>query len=243
MQPIKKVNFAIGIQARSTSERLPEKVFADICGKPMLQWVMDAAFDCAKYNNRPNLNNKISVSTSLLIPDRDKIKNHFSHSMEILEGSEFDVLSRYVDLAEYTGADYIVRITGDCPLLPPPLITKAIMIAHMNKYDYVSNVDARLRLSADGHDVEVISKRLLKFVDENAKSKSDREHVTTFVRNGQLPSCFSVGYIVGYLDLADVKLSVDTEQDLERVRTHARKMLDALDMAKKLSGGQNAHRF
>lgn len=241
MAELKRV--AIGIQARSTSNRLPSKVLADICGKPMLQWVIDAAKDAAGYLNKPWASRDIEVSVSLLIPEGDPIKSVFGDKLRIIEGDEHDVLSRYKTMADYYGADYIVRVTGDCPLIPPPVIVKAVNVAVKNGIDYVSNVDERLRVSFDGMDCEVISKGLLNYVHFNADSKPDREHVTTFIRKPGLPKDFSMAHIVGYVDLAGLKLSVDTDEDLQRVRAQKSKILDALAKAEVLDGSRSVHRF
>ena len=241
MAQLKRV--AIGIQARSTSKRLPSKVFEDICGRPMLQWVIDAVKDAAGYLNRPSPHNVIDVSHNLLIPFNDPIKDAFGEKMRIIEGDEDDVLSRYHDMAISRNADYIVRVTGDCPLLPPPVIVKAVHVAVKNGLDYVSNVDERLRVSFDGMDVEVISRKLLEFTHYKATTKQDREHVTTFIRKQTLPHEFTMAHIVGYVDLSGMKLSVDTEEDLNRVRIQKTKILDALNTAEKLSGNRAIHRF
>lgn len=241
MAQLKRV--AIGIQARSTSKRLPSKVFSDICGKPMLQWVIDACKDAAGYMNRPSPSSNIEVSTNLLIPVNDPIKLAFSDKLKIIEGDENDVLSRYKALADYRQADFIVRVTGDCPLIPPPVIAKAINVAVKNNLDYVSNVDERLRVSFDGMDVEVISRNLLEYTHFNATDSKDREHVTTFIRRSTLPRDFTIAHIIGYVDLSGTKLSVDTDEDLERVRKQKAKILDALNRAEVLSGQRSLHRF
>lgn len=241
MAQLKRV--AIGIQARSTSQRFPSKVFADICGKPMLQWVIDAAKDAAGYMNRPSPSNNLEVSVHLLIPKGDPIKSAFQDKVRVLEGDEFDVLSRYKELADFRQADFIVRVTGDCPLLPPPVIAKAINVAVRNNVDYVSNVDERLRVSFDGMDVEVMSRSILDYTHFNATEKLDREHVTTFIRKPNLPPYFTMAHIIGYVDLAGLKLSVDTEEDLQRVRDQKTKILNALNKAEHLSGQRSLHRF
>ena len=241
MAQLKRV--AIGIQARSTSKRLPSKVFEDICGKPMLQWVIDACKDGAGYLNRPGPMNNLDVSVTLLIPKGDPIKAAFGEKLRIIEGDEDDVLSRYKELADYRAADFVVRITGDCPLIPPPVIAKAVNVAVKNNIDYVSNVDERLRVSFDGMDCEVISRNLLEYTHFNATSKGDREHVTTFIRRDGLPKDFTMAHIIGYVDLAGLKLSVDTDEDLARVRIQKAKILDALSTAEVLSGQRSLHRF
>lgn len=241
MAELKRV--AIGIQARSTSKRLPSKVFSDICGKPMLQWVIEAVKDAAGYLNNPSQRSPIQVLPALLIPTGDPIGGAFAGRIRIIEGDEDDVLSRYKAMADYFEAHYIVRVTGDCPLIPPPVIAKCVNVAVKNSLDYVSNVDERLRVSFDGMDCEVMSRGLLEYINVNASEARDREHVTTFIRKPTFPKEFLIAHVVGYVDLAGLKLSVDTEEDLDRVRTQKAKILDALNTAEVLNGGRAIHRF
>ena len=48
--------------------------------------------------------------------------------LSCFRGSEEDVLSRVIGAAEYAGADVIVEISGDCPLIDPELISQCIEI-------------------------------------------------------------------------------------------------------------------
>lgn len=235
-------NVVIGIQARSTSTRFPRKVFETIDGKPMLKHVIDACERAAFYMNNHTHKTRVLVKVAAVVPTGDEIVSSFKKKTIIIEGPEHDVLARYGLLADRMGADYIVRITADCPLIPPYLITKHIKVATMNKYDYVSNVDESCRTSIDGVDCEVISRRLLDYMLENAKEQKDREHVTTFARSNP-PSWASVGHVIGHLDQSNLKLSVDTMEDLERVRAAYDRIKMAIENAEKLHGKSSVHRF
>jgi spore coat polysaccharide biosynthesis protein SpsF (cytidylyltransferase family) len=100
----------------------------------------------------------------------------------LIAGDEQDVLSRFVKAQELTNADYIVRLTSDCPLILDFIISKHINVAVLNDLDYVSNVDEQVRLVFDGMDCEILSKNALKWLDVNAKTKEHREHVTLALR-------------------------------------------------------------
>lgn len=213
---IKRVS--IGIQARSTSERFPRKVFELIGGKPMLLHVIGAADRCAFYMNRKSIEKQIEVNFFVLCPHGDEIAQAFNSKARVIEGDEFDVLSRYVSMMNLADADYVVRITGDCPLIPAELITKHIQIATINRYDYLSNVDPEYRTSIDGHDVEVVSRAAMDWLNQNAKEPFHREHVTTLLRTDKAPSYFKVGAVQNSLDQSNRMLSVNTMDDLERVR-------------------------
>jgi len=232
---------AIGIQARSGSTRLPSKITRPLCGKPMLEWVIDACISSAAYLSRPNLSRNIKVSVALLIPKDDPVKSLFYNKVQIIEGSENDVLSRYISCGDFFDADYVVRVTGDCALITSGIITKCINSATMEGLDYVSNVDERLRLSFDGLDCEVISRRLLSYVGEHATDSKDREHVTTFIRSGSLPNEFTMGDVIPYCDLSSMKLSIDNEDDFVRVEKHLSRVLEAIETSKKL--GHKVYRF
>lgn len=235
------IRVAIGIQARSTSTRMPGKITRPLCGKPMIEWVTDACLSSANYLSRPNLSRNIQVSVALLIPKNDPVKFGMYNKIQIIEGDEFDVLSRYKSCLDFFDADYVVRVTGDCVLITSGIITKCINAAAIDGLDYCSNVDERLRLSFDGLDCEVMSKRLLNYISENATSAFDKEHVTTFARAQELPKDFLIGDVVPYCDLSTLKLSVDTEEDFARVEHHLTRVLSAIDTSKKL--GHKVYRF
>lgn len=209
----------------------------------MTQWVVDSAKESAHYLSRPNLSRSIEVSVGLLMPEGDTARSAFYRQVQIIEGSENDVLSRYKKCADFFKSDYVVRLTGDCPLIPPPVITKAINTAVINGFDYVSNVDERLRVSFDGMDVEVMSLRLLNWLDENVKDPLHREHVTTFARSNDLPREFRTAHIIGYMDLSGLMLSVNTEEDLETVRRHKQRVIDAIRRSEEISGAKAHFRF
>ena len=131
---------------------------------------------------------------------------------------EGDVLGRFAACIEANPCDYVVRLTSDCPLLDPHLIEYVVAVGVLNNADYCSNVlDASF---PDGVDVELISAKVLTSLNESINSDHEREHVTAFLRRPEWRShpSFNLVSIVNDEDLSKVKLSIDTEADLERVR-------------------------
>lgn len=233
----------IGIQARSTSSRFPGKVFEMLGPKPVLSHVIDAAKKAIFYMNSHNRKTKRIVNIALLVPEKDEIVSKYKGcGVEIFQGSETDVLSRYYNAIKSTDSDYIVRITGDCPLLPPYIITKLITTACMGNYDYLTNADHELRTSVDGNDCEVISRRMMEYLNEHALEKIHREHVTIYLRDHQ-PDWAKMGVVIGYLNMKEVKLSVDTPTDLENIRKEYESIGSNLDKAYRKFGKTNVHRF
>jgi spore coat polysaccharide biosynthesis protein SpsF (cytidylyltransferase family) len=110
---------AICIQARTNNTRLPGKCLADINGMPMLDRVLIAAEKSASYINNGG-DKAIKVGCFLLLPENDPLIEKYNHRFKtkLITGSEDDVLGRYMVAVKSTGADYFVRITSDCPLIP-----------------------------------------------------------------------------------------------------------------------------
>jgi len=233
-------NILIAIQARSGSTRLPRKAFALIGGSRMLDHVIDSCKKAAHYlTSRRNLN--LATEVVVVAPVGDPIVNEFSSRCTVIEGSELDVLSRYAGAVHTLNPDYIVRITGDCPLIPSYIISKMVTLATSNRYDYVSNVDD-FRTTLDGADCEVLSRKMFEYVQDVASIPADREHVTTIIRRCP-PDWAKIGAVVGFFDHSDLKLSVDTPDDLERVRAAYDSVNKRVQEAERRYGRQAIHRL
>jgi len=198
------------IQARIGSTRLPSKVLMDIEGKPMLQRVIERVKESklidkvivATANDTPIIKLALECGiTGIGIPDED------------------DVLNRYYQVALTFGADSIVRVTADCPLIDPRIVDKVIE-DYLNNYDYVSNIGSY----PDGLDTEVFSYKALKRAWIEAKTSYEREHVTTYIRNHF--GIFRLGQLKYKENLSHYKWSVDTEKDLEFARQVYQKLGD-----------------
>lgn len=236
--PLKR--FLIGIQARSNNTRLPRKAFEMIGRKRLLDHVIHACLSAEKYSNKFENKHGFTVKTAVLVPKGDPIKEHFRQSATMFEGSEKDVLDRYYQAAIHFDADWVVRVTGDCPLIPGYIVSKMIKIAAMNSYDYLSNVEERLSL--DGIDCEVISRKMIDWLKENATAPFHREHVTVLAREAK-PEWAKFGAIQGFFDLSNIKLSVDTPEDLEAVRKQYDSIKGKIRILESRHGENSIHRL
>jgi len=226
----------IGIQARSGSTRLPRKAFETIGGKWMLDHVIDACKKSAAFISRDGIKTRVVVLT----PTSDPIAAAFKSRCDIIEGPELDVLARYMVALDHHDPDYVVRITGDCPLIPSFVISRIISLALKHGYDYIGNGDERFRTSLDGVDCEVISTKLLEEVSRLAVSPGDREHVTTLIRRHP-PAWANIGHVMNHFDHSGMKLSVDTPEDLERVRQTYDSSEDKYRLAIRTFGQSRVH--
>ena len=234
------VSVIIGIQARSTSTRLPGKGLRLMAGRPMIEWVVDACTKSARYlSTRTHSIEKIVVDVKLLVPAGDEITSEIN-SVPVLEGSHDDVLSRYVEMAKEYNPDYIVRITGDCPLIPDHVITHMIKTAVANTYDYLSNVDEDCRTDLDGIDCEVMSKKALNWLDQKGLTDEEKEHVTIHLRKTP-PSWAMMAFSICNFDFSALKKSVDNEEDFLAVDREILKLQEMKKLAE-AKYGKRIHR-
>jgi glutamate-1-semialdehyde 2,1-aminomutase/spore coat polysaccharide biosynthesis protein SpsF len=205
------------VQARMGSTRLPGKVLMDIAGRPTIEWVVEAA------RRAPGVD-EVVVATSTL-PQDDAIAQWASkRGINVVRGSETDVLSRYLAALSATGADIIVRLTADCPFLDPAVIGEVIRLRTMRNADYATNTDPPTY--PDGLDVEVFTKDALEAANREAVRPTDRDTVTRFmVRNRY--RFLAANLVCGVPDLVRERWVLDSPEDYDFVREVAKMLGDS----------------
>lgn len=217
----------IGIQARTNNQRLPGKCMKKITPKQtMLDMVLENCQKSAEFINRGN---DARCEVALLVPENDPLLSKYSHRVYTVTGPENDVFTRYMNALEhFSAADFLCRITSDCPMVPAPVITRHILTAVKRDADYVTNAYDEYRTSPDGHDVEVLSRKAMTFLAQQNLSELDCEHVTTYLRSQPPDWLICVG-MFNHVDLSSIKLSVDTEVDLENVKIEHQEVKSKVD--------------
>lgn len=195
------------IQARMASTRLPGKVLANVCGKPMLYYVVSRV-------QQAHTLDLVVIATS--DHSEDDVIERFCETIHVdcFRGSLDDVLDRYYRAAERFEADAIVRLTADCPLLDPMVIDKVVRTFLDGRFDYVAN--GMPPTYPDGLDTEVFARGALVRAWREAKLPSEREHVTPFLYNN--PTMFRLGRVRFARDLSKMRWTVDEPQDLDLIR-------------------------
>lgn len=186
------------------SSRLPGKVMTKFSGVSVICHVV----------NRVKLArtvSKVYVATTVHPSDQQLIKHCVDHNFNIFVGSENDVLDRYYQLAKLEMPDNIVRITADCPVIDPSVIDMVVE-NHLNSgADYTSNT--MINPYPDGQDVEVFKFASLERAWRAAELKSDREHVTPYIKFGK--ENFSTNFIEGPAELSKLRMTLDEPEDFE----------------------------
>ena len=140
----------------------------------------------------------------------------------VFGGPEKDVLKRYALAAEKYEADVIMRVTGDCPLLAPDLLSFALDKYIFEQRTCYMPVCQPYNKVADGWDGEIFTMSYLQRAQNNA-SKEQREHVTTYFREHM--TTYSPELFLESYDFTALKCSVDSRVDLQR----AEKIMDHLE--------------
>ena len=192
------------VQARYESTRFEGKVIEKLMGQPMLLRQLNRL-------NRYYRNRDVVVA----LPDTPASKNKLypilkDHGYKIFIASGIapnDVLGRFVAASKYE-SDYIIRLTGDCPLIDPEVVFNAENLFCENE-----RYTALAGNWPDGLDVEVFTKDMLLEAHANAEFASDREHVTPYIwRTQQKQNILPCPY-----DCTSYNWSVDEESDLNYV--------------------------
>jgi glutamate-1-semialdehyde 2,1-aminomutase/spore coat polysaccharide biosynthesis protein SpsF len=195
------------IQARMGSSRFPGKTLADLAGRPMLSRVAERV-------SQSRAIDKVVVATSIAVGDDPIAEFCAKEGVLCFRGSEDDVLDRFYRAAKEHGADVVVRITADCPLIDAAVIDRVVERFQSGDCDYASNV---LHYTyPDGLDTEVFSMAALAEAWREAKKPSEREHVTPYLRWGRR----RVVNVESEIPLArgHQRWTVDHREDLEFVR-------------------------
>lgn len=207
------------IQARTNSTRLPNKVLADIGDIPLLRFLIDRVKKCHEID-------EIYLATTNNKSDDPLADMARYLDINLVRGDEKDVLSRFHKVAIKTDCENLVRITGDCPLVDPSLISKIIKTFLSKDFDYLSNCFPPS--FPDGLDVEIFKKKVLFKAHQECQDLSFREHVTPWIRE---QNRFKVGTFKSEVDYSHLRLTVDEPEDLEVIRFVVSKLKDKLDFS------------
>src|SRR5512140_3758849 len=174
------------IQGRMSSSRLPGKILAEIAGQPMLQRVFIRTSRAATVTE--------TIFATTTDPSDDPVAEYCDLSgIPFARGNLYDVLDRYYQAAKGAKADYVVRITADCPVIDPALIDDVVKTVTSEQssvsdrpFDFVCN---RLpppyhRTYPIGLDIEACTFKVLEEAWKKAKEPQQREHVMPYFYEG-----------------------------------------------------------
>jgi spore coat polysaccharide biosynthesis protein SpsF len=215
------VKAAAVIAARMGSSRLPGKCLMPVLGKPMLERMLE------RVRASHHLGDVVVATTEL--PEDDAIAALAARlGVGCFRGSVHDVLGRISAAATSTGADQIVEVLGDNPLVHADLIDDVVEFFRGGRFDYAASVTTEhphagpaLYKFPIGIRVEVFTPAVLAECARTAREPRHREHATSFIY--EQPDRFRVGYFEARARWAELHrppltFAVNYAQNLELVR-------------------------
>jgi spore coat polysaccharide biosynthesis protein SpsF len=193
------------VQARMSSQRLPDKVLTMVNGKPLLQYLLERLTHCSSID-------QIVVATS-----EDKSDDPiavFCHEYGALcfRGPLKNVAKRFYMALEKYNLDAFVRVCADSPMLDQKLIDQGVKLFN-GEYDLVTNT--LHRSYPIGQSVEVIRTSTFKKVYEKMSTPDHFEHVTKYYYEHS--DEFRIKNFSNDEDLSSYRLVLDTPEDLKRI--------------------------
>lgn len=192
--------------ARMSSRRLPGKVLRPVMGRPMLEFQLER-FKRAKSPC------KIIFATST-DPDDDAIEALAARlGTDCHRGALDDVLDRLTTAGRAHGAEHIIRVGGDCPLMDWRIIDRIVALHIEEGNDFTSNIYPPT--FPDGMDVEVYSMDFMERLWTETSLPSERELISPNIaaKSGR----YRIGNLARSPDLSHLRLTVDETDDLEVV--------------------------
>lgn len=188
----------VHVQARLGSTRLPGKVLFHLGERRVLAWVVHRC-KCA------------TAVGDVVVTIGDRPENEAivewcrRNELEYTMGPEDHLLERHLQAAEQLGSERIVRITGDCPFVPPEEIDRIIGEHEANDARYTTNVTGSMPI---GTGVDVIDRSVLEELREQGET-----HPVNRLR--EEPDAWNTIYSDSsmWAEYSDVHVAVDTPED------------------------------
>ncbi|MCH7471542.1 hypothetical protein IIA79_01120 [bacterium] len=190
------------LQARLASSRFPNKVLAELCGRPVIAHIVDRLKVVAGADEVC-----VAIPTGA---DEDPLADVLSKMpVSITRGSGHDVLGRFIQAAYQTNADIIVRATADNPLVGFEEAGRQLdeLLADP-ELDYVISEGFPVGVTTEAFTLKTLEK-----LDYLARHADLREHVTLYLRKNPRPFLVKTLRAPEHLRRPDCSLSLDTTQD------------------------------
>jgi spore coat polysaccharide biosynthesis protein SpsF len=195
------------IQARTSSQRLPDKVLLEVAGKPLLAYILERLAHARSVK-------QVVLATSTQQEDDRLAELCMRSGTSVHRGSLDDVLGRIISAVRAECASAAIRISGDSPLIDPRIVDQVVDRFHAADCDIATNVFPRSY--PKGQSVEVITIEALERAAAATQDPADREHVTRFFyRHGD---AFVIANVECDRDLSAIQLSVDSASDFDVMR-------------------------
>ncbi len=213
-----KVPFDVVIPARFASARFPAKLLADICGKTMIQRVVECAMSSsaeqvivAVDDERIADNVRLTTSATVIATSED-------------HASGTDRIAEAVQKMKLPGERMIVNVQGDEPLMPGELIDQVVTVLQTDSQAVIGTAAVPMNLDIHGNDPNRVKciidrhNRALYFSRSVIpyRTKTNQENARTGLHHIGIYA-YTVDYLVHKHASRDV-CPVEKEEGLEQLR-------------------------
>ena len=195
---------ALVLQARLDSSRLPGKSLLPLGGRPLIFRVMQTL-------------SVIPIDTKILACPEDAVSAFAPLAEEagfsLIPGPKEDVLARYCLVIRQSGADRIVRATGDNPFV----FVDAAAVINLEATALAADYACYFGIPC-GTGVESLASEALLRAEKETKDPTDREHVCPYLYKH--PELFRLHRPLAPSSWQGpaLNLTVDTKEDYERAQ-------------------------
>jgi len=219
--PKRKLKVIACIQARMGSRRLKKKALLKISGKSLIENML-LRLKAAKEIDDIVLATVNSKENDILAKHAEKI------GLKYYRGEENDLISRHHETAKKFGADALLLITADCPLLDPKIADRLAKIYRKNykKFDFFTN--SFPPTFPHGLDIDIVPVLTFERLNNEIKNPFYRECYGAYIMEN--PEKFRIYNLKNSINLSQIRLTVDYLEDL----ILARKIFNALNKKNKV---------
>ncbi|MFA6102852.1 MAG: 3-deoxy-manno-octulosonate cytidylyltransferase [Victivallaceae bacterium] len=243
-----KIKTAAVIPARYGSTRFPGKVLAELCGKPMIQWVYEKA--------AASIADEVIIATDE--PKVARAVEGFGGRAVMTSPNHPSGTDRISEAVQGLDCDIIINVQGDEPLIPTSVIDGLIRkmqedasiemgtVAVPRLRSEMENDPNKVKVVFDDHNFALyFSRSMVPYLREGGKDAVTylhwgiyayrRETLDRFVRlpEGRLESCEKLEQLRAlengiriYVMLSDLEsIGVDTPEDLKRAEMKIREKI------------------
>ena len=165
------MKYGVIIAARTDSSRLPGKALLPLKNLPMIVFLI-------RRIRASQMADMILFATTSRAGDDRLASVVASEGIPVFRGADIDVVKRYVDAAGKYGMEYVVRVTGDCPLIDAESLD--FCLTKCDEFG-VFDLASTKTLFPVGIDFEIYQSNLMTKLHRSGKlSTDDREHLTKY---------------------------------------------------------------
>ncbi|MCK4788754.1 MAG: hypothetical protein KAV87_33740 [Desulfobacteraceae bacterium] len=196
---------AVFIPVRTKSTRLPGKALLEVNGRPIIEYLIERV----KSAGKPDL---IVICTTTNPEDRVLVPIAAKNNIEIFQGSEKDILARYLQAADKFGVDFIVNVDGDDIFCDPEYMDKVVETFLKTSADYIECQGLPFGAVPGGIKVEALKKVCQMKNEDNTETGWKR----FFTESG----LFRIEAIEAAKDVRqpDIRMSLDYAEDFQFFR-------------------------